>query len=418
MRVARDGTPLAIHPGMASAARSGHPRANHRGLGAFTWLIWVLVGCSASYPDGKIICTDGDECPDGFTCRARAATDGQRFCFASAAPERPDSGPNTDTAAVGGDEAATGNNEAMPGGDSGPTPSTGGSGGSNMNTGQTAGTAAHSGNSGSETMDASVPDEAGMEASDAGQCDADAECEPGTTDTQMLPCGLCNTGTQRATRSCGADCHWGAPELSGQCTNVTAACEPGDEAPESRDCECGRTQARTNICSDSCTWVKGAWGECDLSGVECLPGDTMPETQACECGRMQSRTMTCSDSCTWAGGAWGECDLTGVQCTPGQTQMQTVACASCGTRVQQRSCAANSCTWGGWSDVSSACASSCEDCAEVQFCEAPSNQPNPGGTKCRQTSRACTREQALADCQADIPVVCGTVHQPFYMQYL
>ncbi|HTU61744.1 MAG TPA: hypothetical protein VMF89_24980, partial [Polyangiales bacterium] len=283
------------------------------------------------------------------------------------------------------------------------------------------------------------------------------------TDTPMLPCGWCNTGTQRATRTCGEDCRWSTPEPSGQCSNVTAACEPGAEKPDSRGCECGRTQTRTLTCSDTCTWVegawgacelsaveclpgdtmpetqacecgrtqsrtatcsdtctwtRGAWGECDLSGVECLPGATMPETQACECGRMQSRTMTCSDSCTWVEGAWGACDLNGVQCKPGQTEMRTVACSSCGTRVQQRSCAANSCTWGGWSEVSSACASSCEDCAEVQFCEAPSNQPNPGGTKCRQTSRACTREQALADCQEDIPVVCGSVHQPFYMQYL
>jgi hypothetical protein len=287
-----------------------------------------------------------------------------------------------------------------------------------MNAGQAAGSGGAA-DGGDASMDIDTIDGSTADEGDAGQCDeASAECEPGTSETQMLPCGLCNTGTQRATRSCGADCRWGAPKPSGQCTNVTASCEPGDEQPESRGCECGRTQSRTNTCSDSCTWVEGAWGECDLSGIACSPGDTMPETRACECGRTQSRTNTCSDSCTWGAGAWGECNLDGVQCKPGETQMQTVACASCGTRVQQRSCAANSCTWGDWSDISSACASSCYDCAEVQFCEAPANQPNPGGTKCRQTSGACTREQALADCQADIPVVCGTVHQPFYMQYL
>jgi hypothetical protein len=32
--------------------------------------------------------------------------------------------------------------------------------------------------------------------------------------------------------------------------------------------------------------------------------------------------------------------------------------------------------------------------------------------------RACTRDQALADCREDIPVVCGRVTEPFYMQYL
>lgn len=360
-----DGTAVANYPGMARTARGGHPKASNHGLGAVPWLLWVLVGCSASYPDGKIICDDVSECPSGFMCRARAATSGERFCFASAAPqrERPDTGPgpstSTNTAAVGGDEA--GNNEVVPGSDGGPTTSTGGSSGSNMNAGDAS--------MDIDTMDGSVADEG-----DADQCEeASAECEPGTSETQMLPCGLCNTGTQRATRSCGADCRWGAPKPSGQCTNVTAACEPGDEEPEARDCECGRMQSRTNICSDSCTWVEGAWGECDLADV---------------------------------------------QCKPGETQMQTVACDSCGTRVQQRSCAANSCTWGDWSDISTACASSCYDCSEVQFCEAPANQPNPGGTKCRQTSGACTREQTLADCQADMPVVCGTVHQPFHIEYL
>ena len=416
---------------MARAARRGHVGARR----AWSFWLWmgVWAGCSASYPDGKILCSDADECPSGFTCRTRDAADGERFCFANAAAEPADSGPQPSTsgAAVGGHEAATGTSEVAPVTDGGPTTTTAGSSGSSDTSASEAagsGSPANEGDASFDPMDAAVAghggngghgEEAGMATGDAGHCDdATAECDPGTSETQMLPCGSCNTGVQRAQRSCGTDCRWGTPEPSGQCTNVTAACEPGDEKPESRGCACGRTQSRTLTCSDSCTWVEGAWGECDLSGVECLPGDTMPETQACECGRTQSRTMTCSDSCTWTGGAWGECDLAGVQCKPGQTQMQTVACASCGTRVQQRSCAANSCTWGGWSDLSSACASSCDDCAEVQFCQAPSNQPNPGGTKCRQTSRACTREQALADCQADIPVVCGTVHQPFYMQYL
>lgn len=346
---------------MPRAARGGRPKANERGLGAIPWLLCVLAGCSASYPDGKIACNDGNECPSGFICRARGAAGTERFCFTSGASELPDTGPSsaTNTAGVGGDQA--GNNEVVPGKDGGPTPS-----GSDMSTGGAA--------DGGQPRDGSVPDEAGTDTSDAGDCDdATAECEPGTSEKQMLPCGPCNTGTQRSTRSCGADCRWGAPEPSGQCTNLTAVCEPGDEKSESRDCECGRTQ---------------------------------------------TRTTTCSDSCTWGSPAWGECNLTGVQCEPGATQLQTVACTSCGTRVQQRSCAANSCTWGGWSELSSACASSCDDCAEVQFCEAPADQPNPGGTKCRQTSRLCTREQALADCQADIPVVCGTVHQPFYMEYL
>jgi len=296
------------------------------------------------------------------------------------------------------------------------------------------------------------------------RCDAArVECEPGSMESLTVPCGRCNSGTQRAVHTCGADCRWGALEPSGACSNETAACDPrdsrsetrgcecgrtqsrtltcsdtcewipgawdacdlagleckpGQTAPETRDCECGRTQSRTKTCSDSCTWVAGAWSACDLTGLECKPGQTAPETRGCECGRMQSRTKSCSDSCKWVSGEWGACDLAGVECTPGQTQMQTVACASCGTRTQQRGCAADSCKWGAWADVSSACASSCEDCAEVQFCKAPSGQPNPGGTKCRQMLKACTHEQALTDCQQDIPVVCGAVSQPFFMQYL
>lgn len=396
-----------IHAGAAELCQRGHARTSRQQLqlrrvrfanierrapACWRWMVWLglglLAGCSASYPDGKIACSSNAECPSGFTCRTRNPAGSSLFCFTGPAPEQTDSGPrgSEDGAAIGGN-SSTGESKVGAREDAGPRMTdsvagadaaggAGGAGSAGANEGGRGGANA-AGDGSMGARDGGPAADGSTETGDAeavtGCDEALFECEPGTTETQQLPCGLCNTGTQRAARSCGTDCRWGTPEPSGECTDVTAACEPGEEMAESRGCECGRTQART---------------------------------------------LTCSDSCTWVGGEWGACDLTGVECQPGMTQTQTVACASCGTRTQQRSCAADSCSWGDWSDVSSACASSCEDCTEVQFCMAPSDQPNPGGTKCRQTDRACTREQALADCQEDIPVVCGRVSEPFLMQYL
>jgi hypothetical protein len=420
------------------------------GFGACLLGVSLWAACSAPYPDGKLACSSDDDCPSGFTCYARAGTAAELFCFQGAQPEQsrsPSTGKPEPDAAVSGEDPSAFEDVAsgVAGSIAAPahTAGTGGAGagrGGNaaaeggaharMSAGSTAGAqAGHSGQAGdtghAEAGQAGAAGRAssggagGM--SDAGngtRCGPAPECEPGTAESVMLPCGACGSGRDRGTRSCGEDCRWSVPVPSGTCMNVTGACEPGDRSSESRACECGRMQTRAKTCSDSCEWIADAWGACDLTGVECKPGDQTTESRGCECGRMQSRAKTCSDSCHWDTADWGACDLAGVECKPGDSQMQTVPCASCGTRTQQRSCAADSCKWSGWSDVSAACASACEDCAEVQFCMAPSGQPNPGGTKCRQMLKACTREQALADCNADIPVVCGKVSQPFFMQYL
>jgi hypothetical protein len=54
---------------------------------------------------------------------------------------------------------------------------------------------------------------------------------------------------------------------------------------------------------------------------------------------------------------------------------------------------------------------SSENCAEVVYCDAPAQER---GTWCRQTG--CTREQAERDCEQDIAAVCGEVTEPLYFE--
>jgi hypothetical protein len=50
----------------------------------------------------------------------------------------------------------------------------------------------------------------------------------------------------------------------------------------------------------------------------------------------------------------------------------------------------------------------------VMYCDTPPDVANRG-TWCRQ--KACSREQALADCNEDVAEVCGTKIEPFLMEY-
>lgn len=404
----------------------------HARHGGWITLAMLCVSCTARYPNGTIACGTDDDCPSGFTCQPRASS-GELFCFdhaqATTANLPSMEAPDAD-AAVSGEPPTTppdastqdarsnagmGEMPAATGGMAAGALAGAGAGGRAAGMGAQAGLSGQSGAAGqASSADAGVLDGGLMPACDP----ARKECERGATTNVMFPCGWCGSGTQTAARSCGDDCRWSMPVASGACMNVSAACEPGAHVTDAQTCACGRTQMRARTCSDSCEWITEDWGPCDLTGVECTPGASMPETRRCECGRTQTRPKACSDSCHWVTGAWSACDLDGVECKPGDSQTRTVDCATCGTRSEQRSCAADSCKWGAWSQLSAACASACEDCAEVQFCMAPSGQPNPGGTKCRQTLKACTHEQALADCNQDIPVVCGKATQPFYMQYL
>lgn len=53
-------------------------------------------------------------------------------------------------------------------------------------------------------------------------------------------------------------------------------------------------------------------------------------------------------------------------------------------------------------------------CSEVVYCDTPADIANRG-TWCRQ--KACSREQALGDCNEDVSNVCGKKIEPFYMEY-
>ena len=58
----------------------------------------------------------------------------------------------------------------------------------------------------------------------------------------------------------------------------------------------------------------------------------------------------------------------------------------------------------------------CEECAEVVYCNTPADVAENRGTWCRQ--RACSREEALADCVNNIVPLCGgATAEPFFMEF-
>jgi hypothetical protein len=156
---------------------------------------------------------------------------------------------------------------------------------------------------------------------------------------------------------------------------------------------------------------------CGESAPVCEANQTDMEQEACgACGSgSRSRTRTCAaDGCSFgAWSAWSACSGVHTECDPsGPAQTQSVSCPTCGSKTQKRTCSPSTCTWGAWSDTS-AC-SWCEECAEVVYCDTPADVADRG-TWCRQ--KACSREQALADCKEDVQRVCGGFTQPFLMEY-
>ncbi len=129
-------------------------------------------------------------------------------------------------------------------------------------------------------------------------------CTPGET----AACGKCGTKT------CGADCSWGACSAEGVClAGSTQSCG-----------NCG-----TQFCDTTCHWAT-----CTGEGT-CKAGDSM----VCgNCGR-----MTCSATCTW-----GACAGDGA-CTPGMTR----ACGRCGTEMCTSG--STSCGWSGTCTGEGAC---------------------------------------------------------------
>jgi hypothetical protein len=91
------------------------------------------------------------------------------------------------------------------------------------------------------------PEAGAIDGSPPMQC---TECEPGAVETDAVPCGACNTGSQMRRRFCSPEtCTWSAWTNEGPCTGVTAACAEGDTAP----CENGDTCGQ-RVCSAACKW--------------------------------------------------------------------------------------------------------------------------------------------------------------------
>lgn len=133
----------------------------------------------------------------------------------------------------------------------------------------------------------------------AGACSGEGACMPGEIEREPEACGACGRGTRERTRSCGADCQWGAFGAFGACSDPGATeCTEGDTQTEERacgNCELGR-QTRTRRCDGSCSW--GAWSEwssCSGGGI-CAPGST----RACADRASPCTQQVCSASCTWS----------------------------------------------------------------------------------------------------------------------
>ncbi len=164
---------------------------------------------------------------------------------------------------------------------------------------------------------------------DAGPCPG--ECTPDDMQSDTQACGMCGEGTQTRTRTCGADCSWGAYSDWGTCT-TSAECTPGQTDQDSRACgNCDRgTQQRMRSCdSSSCTWGSwSSWGSCSGGGT-CAPGATRSGCDPCG-------VEVCSSSCNW-----GSCQpRSGAQCLfESGTHWRC-----CGSSSWQY-CLSSSCSW-------------------------------------------------------------------------
>jgi hypothetical protein len=145
--------------------------------------------------------------------------------------------------------------------------------------------------------------------------------------------------------SCLAKAGWGYADIikfyygsdiqfvtaTGTCIGGACACTAG--ATENQACgQCGQM---TRTCGANCQW--GAWSGCGGEGV-CAPG----ASESAACGQCGQKTRTCTAQCGWSG--WSDCGGQGG-CAPGA--VETESCGNCGQR--SRSCSA-SCTYGGWSE--------------------------------------------------------------------
>jgi hypothetical protein len=239
---------------------------------------------------------------------------------------------------------------------------------------------------------------------DPAEC-SDSDCEDGAADELD------------ASQEDELDADAASEEMDGEVQDAPDAHGGGDAMMAPADA--GSSESNDASGDDAASHVPDSGARpCNGNPSVCKANEVERQMEACgNCNRgTRTRTRTCAaDGCSWgAFGAWSACSNATTECDPGApAQTQTVACTTCGSRTQTRTCSRDTCTWGAWSD-SSAC-SWCEECSEVVYCDTPADIADRG-TWCRQ--KACSREQALADCLEDIVPACGTTIQPFFMQYL
>lgn len=135
---------------MASGRDASRPFASC----SLSLLMLALVACKADIPDGVYACDRDQDCPSGFSCRAKEGSSGQ-YCFAR--DEASSSGTGGDGAGDGGDGGDGGSKAGRGGGGAGTAGASGNAGGAgDSGSGGSAGSAGEGGTGGRD-MPAAVP---------------------------------------------------------------------------------------------------------------------------------------------------------------------------------------------------------------------------------------------------------------------
>jgi hypothetical protein len=272
------------------------------------------------------------------------------------------------------------------------------------------------------------PSDAGLRVErDGGSNTTVVEADPGARAADAGPPSTdMDSGIDRHPSGSAAD----SPPVSD--AGMTCECSISEPAvPRRVDCEVCGTKQEVRVCDAECRWTPWRLFSLDCAAPEerCTPGRPEEMLVDCggSCGQRVAAVRTCDGStCRWTDWAQAkgcaecptpvsECAISNPQCVGGNIESSQEACTTCGVRTRTRSCNPATCTWSAWTPAS-AC-TFCDECSEVQWCNAPSGTSPVGvGTLCRQT--ACDKDQARGDCLKDIPRVCVAATQPVYIRYL
>jgi hypothetical protein len=110
------------------------------------------------------------------------------------------------------------------GGDAGEANPGGGGSGGQPNAGSAG--APSAGSAGAPSAGSAGMATAGASGAGSGCNSPSAECEAAEVATEPRACGACNQGTQTRTRTCSAECRWGAWSAFGACDESAVECLP------------------------------------------------------------------------------------------------------------------------------------------------------------------------------------------------